>query len=196
MAEVLDTATARRPQIIEAATGIFLRYGYERTTMADIAKASGVSRPTLYSSFSDKERIYRAVLETMAAEKLAELQQGLAVHEDLEGRLHYACETWTIQGYELVRGNPDAKDLFDLAIPVVRETHAAFEEFLTGLLAGTVRVSAHSATPRETARMINAALKGFKDLASDADELRGMIRGLTGAVTAALAAKTRRPGHA
>jgi len=196
MAEAIDTATARRPQIIEAATGIFLRYGYERTTMADIAKASGVSRPTLYSSFSDKERIYRAVLEAMAAEKLAELRQGLAAHEDLEGRLHYACEAWTIEGYELVRGNSDAKDLFDLAIPVVRETHEAFEVFLTGLLDGPVRASASPGTPREAARMINAALKGFKDLANDADELRGMIRGLTGAVTAALAPKTKKPGSA
>ena len=51
----------RRDQIVEAATGIFWRYGYARTTMSDIAQASGLTRPTLYLSFPDKEQIFAAV---------------------------------------------------------------------------------------------------------------------------------------
>ena len=40
--------------------------------MSDIAQASGLTRPTLYLSFPDKEQIFAAVVEKMVAEKLAE----------------------------------------------------------------------------------------------------------------------------
>ena len=45
-------------QIIEAATSVFLRYGFRRTTMGDIAEAAGVSRPALYLRFCNKEHIF------------------------------------------------------------------------------------------------------------------------------------------
>jgi len=188
MTENLDTATARRPHVIEAATALFLKYGYERTTMGDIAKASGVSRPTLYASFSDKEQIYRAVLGAMASAKLAEIEEGLSRYDDLGSRVYYACEAWTLEGFDLIRGNPDARDLFDVAIPAVRETYAAFEAFLAELLRDAAERASYPASPEELARVVSSSLKGLKDLAGDGAELRRMIRGLTAAITTALTA--------
>jgi len=37
----------RSAGIVEAATGVFLRYGFSRTTMGDIAGAAGISRASL-----------------------------------------------------------------------------------------------------------------------------------------------------
>ena len=79
----LSAAAARRHHVITAATNVFLRYGYTRTTMNDIAKAAGLTRPTLYQSYPDKEAVFRAVIDEMATQLFATIQEGLAKHQGL-----------------------------------------------------------------------------------------------------------------
>ena len=134
MHEEATAAFARRRRVVEAATGVFLRYGYARTTMADIAQAAGLSRPTLYLTFPDKEGVFQAVIETMVATKLATIHNGLSKQLSLDAKLRFACESWGAEGFELVRANPDAKDAFDLSFARVRQGYAAFEELLAELL--------------------------------------------------------------
>jgi len=54
-----NAAMARRDDIVRAAIGVFLRYGYARTTMRDIAQATGLTRPTLYLTFPTKSESLR-----------------------------------------------------------------------------------------------------------------------------------------
>ena len=176
--------TDRRKSIIDAAQAVFLRYGFARTTMADIAKATGLSRPTLYASFPDKAEIFRAVLESMVTEELAALQAEVAAHEGFAARMAYLSEKWTLDGYDLVAANPDAKDMFDMSFAVVRESYAAFEALLAALIADAIADPARRAEAQRLARMSVAAMKGFKDIAEDREDLQGMIRSLVGAVAA------------
>ncbi|MET7773205.1 TetR/AcrR family transcriptional regulator [Nocardia sp. NPDC005366] len=46
-----------RGQILEAAQSTFLHFGVAKTTMDDIAKAAGVSRPTIYRYFRDRDTL-------------------------------------------------------------------------------------------------------------------------------------------
>jgi AcrR family transcriptional regulator len=46
-------------EIGRAALGVFRKYGYHRTTMADIANAASVGKGTLYEYFKDKADILR-----------------------------------------------------------------------------------------------------------------------------------------
>lgn len=48
-------------QVIEGARDIFLRDGFERASVDDIAKAAGVSKATLYSYFPDKAVLFTEV---------------------------------------------------------------------------------------------------------------------------------------
>ncbi len=43
---------ARRESILQAAVGVFLRYGYKKTSMDDLARAAGLSRQGLYLHFA------------------------------------------------------------------------------------------------------------------------------------------------
>ena len=49
--------------ILNAATVMFARYGYAKTTIGDIVTEAGVARQTVYNSFSSKEEILRAVVQ-------------------------------------------------------------------------------------------------------------------------------------
>ncbi len=61
----------RRQAIIEVAKDAFIRQGFENTSMSEIASRVGGSKATLYNYFSSKEEIFAAVMESSAAEKIA-----------------------------------------------------------------------------------------------------------------------------
>ncbi len=52
-----------RKKIVAAAHNIFHKKGYENTRMADIAEVLGVTKPTIYNYFHNKEDLFVAVAE-------------------------------------------------------------------------------------------------------------------------------------
>lgn len=59
------TSEARRKQIIEKATKSFSELGYEKTTIALLAGACGITEPALYRYFSSKEELFAEVLKAL-----------------------------------------------------------------------------------------------------------------------------------
>jgi AcrR family transcriptional regulator len=55
--------------ILDGAMQIFLTEGYAGTTMDKIAAAAGVSKPTVYNHFTDKEALFNALVQKLAIEK-------------------------------------------------------------------------------------------------------------------------------
>jgi AcrR family transcriptional regulator len=54
------TRAAREQQLLDLAEELFLSNGYERTSIEDIARAAGVTRPVVYEHYGSKEGIYLA----------------------------------------------------------------------------------------------------------------------------------------
>ena len=53
----------RKQQLIDISAQLFLQHGYPQVSMADIARAAGVTAPSLYRHFADKQALlYSAVL--------------------------------------------------------------------------------------------------------------------------------------
>ena len=50
---------AKTKSLLDVAAGVFAQYGYKRTTMNDVARAGGISRPALYLMFDNKEHLFR-----------------------------------------------------------------------------------------------------------------------------------------
>ncbi len=55
--------------ILDGAMQVFLEQGYAGTTMDKVASAAGVSKPTLYNHFQDKEALFNALMEKLVLEK-------------------------------------------------------------------------------------------------------------------------------
>jgi AcrR family transcriptional regulator len=55
--------------ILDGAMRVFLEQGYAGTTMDRIAAESGVSKPTVYSHFHDKEGLFNALMEQLVRKK-------------------------------------------------------------------------------------------------------------------------------
>jgi TetR/AcrR family transcriptional repressor of mexJK operon len=55
------TAVKRRA-ILDAATDLFLRKGYLRTSMEEVASRAAVSKQTVYKQFTDKDELFRNIV--------------------------------------------------------------------------------------------------------------------------------------
>ena len=64
----------RRPQVLDAALGLFLEHGYEGTSMAAVAEAAGVTKPVVYACFPGKDELFRALLRREEERILREIQ--------------------------------------------------------------------------------------------------------------------------
>lgn len=87
--------TARkRGDILDAARTAFLEHGYDGTSMDAVAAAAGVSKPTIYQHFGDKDRLFSAtiVADISAAESNTQaLIDALPATQHLERDLrHFA----------------------------------------------------------------------------------------------------------
>jgi AcrR family transcriptional regulator len=58
----------REEQLLEVAEGVFAQQGYQGTSIEDIARAAGVTRPVVYDHFGSKEGIYLACVRRARAE--------------------------------------------------------------------------------------------------------------------------------
>ncbi|CAM2151379.1 TetR/AcrR family transcriptional regulator, transcriptional repressor for nem operon [Pararobbsia alpina] len=70
---------------IDIATEMFWRKGYERTSLADLTKAIGITPPSFYFAFGSKEDLFRAVLARYRSSRLeyAEAATSLATARDV-----------------------------------------------------------------------------------------------------------------
>lgn len=176
MSDAVDTqADTRETRALDTAAEIFLRQGFARTTMGDIAQGVGISRPALYLMFSNKEAIFGGVIERMNAAQLAAIRRQLPDQRTLHEQLLLACQTWGAHGFDMMQANPPAADLFDISRASVRQVYAAFEELIVELLKEPIARSNCDATPEELARTLAYAMRGFRDTAVDGRDMRRLI---------------------
>jgi len=176
----------KEERILSAAQEVFSRYGYARTTMGDVAQATGISRPALYLVFPGKEELFSAVIHRMNEEAFRDIHAGLGACKTLEQELNLALERWIAQAYDIVYTSPDAKDLFLYSYPAMQEVAAEFQTFLAGLLRQALCASALEVASEDLAQALLFSVHGFKAVASSGADLRRMIALQVHVVAAAL----------
>jgi AcrR family transcriptional regulator len=68
----------RARRILDAAATLILRWGYDKTTLDDIAREAGVSKATMYLHWKTREDLFGALMKRERAEMADEIMRGLA----------------------------------------------------------------------------------------------------------------------
>jgi AcrR family transcriptional regulator len=180
----------KRENVLAAARQVFLRYGYKRTTMGDIAAEAHISRPALYVMFPSKEDVFGAVMEQLFGEMLATIRSGIAKRTTAYDKLVFAFDVWAIQPFKGVQASPDAKDVlessFAFAHAIASKAVADFERILVSILEPLTAQAPLTISPDRIAHILTAAVPGFKESASSVKQLQQMIEGLVTIVLAGL----------
>lgn len=76
-----------REQIMRAAETVFERYGLSKTTMDDIGREAGVSRPTVYRYFRDRDSLISAIIERRSRKLFAKTRKYIATQPTFADKL-------------------------------------------------------------------------------------------------------------
>ena len=80
---------------LEAAMQAFWEKSYEGATMADLTKAMGINRSSMYAAFGDKESLFHRVMERYREGRMSYIRQALAqpsLREVVAGLIHGTAE--------------------------------------------------------------------------------------------------------
>lgn len=174
--------TDRHQAILDAAVGVFLRYGYRKTSMDDLARAAELSRQGLYLHFPSKEALFTQAVTRLTGQALAAMRaslarEGVALEERLVGAftaLHAA------QGQS---GGPmpleHMAEIVATARQLVGPVLAAFEQALVEALEQAIAAAGATApglTARALALHLQAASHGLKHHAATAADYEAGMR--------------------
>lgn len=80
------TPTATADRIRRSALALFARQGYEATTLAQIAAAVGIKKPSLYNHVDSKEALFLTLAERVEAEFFDVLDNSLTRYDHADAR--------------------------------------------------------------------------------------------------------------
>jgi len=175
---------SRREALLEAAVGVFARYGFRKTSMDEVARAAGVSRQGLYLLFADKEELFRKALTHKLTRQLSAAVGALSRTGDpLQGRLIAACDEWA--GQFIGTMGADAADLMCASTTLAGDTLAHYEALFEMALAHAIEASpllsfctAAGVSPADAAKALHATARGLKQGSGSRQEF---MRGMTAA---------------
>ena len=128
-----------RDQILEAAGEHFSRYGYEKTTVSDLAKAIGFSKAYIYKFFDSKEAIGEAICSKTLNAIVAAVEEAVAGASTPTEKFRRMFKTLTATGASLFFND---RKLHDIAVHSAGEgwpSARAYAERIRQILMDIVR---------------------------------------------------------
>lgn len=158
---------AIRKQIVEAAGAHFSRYGYNKTTVSDLAKAVGFSKAYIYKFFDSKNAIGQAICAETLEGLLANAQAAVRDADTATEQMRRFFAAIVASSAELFF---DDQKLYEIAMHSVIEKWPSCQAYCAALeqtvreivLAGRASGEFERKTPLdETARAIMRAMESF-----------------------------------
>ena len=124
--------------ILEAATRCFVRYGFSKTTMNDIAREAGVARQTLYNAYPGKNDVLRAAMRNNVDAIFEQVENGWAEMDSFEDKLDLFYQLGPLAWWDMVQTAPDTAELIDglhsVGAEVLNEANARWAKRFEALI--------------------------------------------------------------
>lgn len=166
-----------RDVVLRAALTRFSNYGYKRTSLNDIADEAGLSRPTLYSYFKNKEAILRGVSQGLHDATIVNIEKALMADTDLQTRLEQCFWAWSEPFMRILFGSLHGAELMGassaMACDISADARLRFQALLEKHLRkanrdGHIALKTAGLTIEQAAEFLILALNGLSS--DDVDE--------------------------
>ena len=174
----------KKIQILNAAAKVFYQHGGAKTKFGDIAKEAGISRPTLYAAFEDKNAIMIATIHHISEQLLEVIKGQIADKVTAEERLMLFNNIAIIEPYKLIQQSEDAADILsghnDDGRNAIRETLEQRSLFLYEMLKPFARDEFAEDALIAHCRTYVLSSSGLKSTVAGDDELQNCLVVLSG----------------
>ncbi len=198
MTEAETPIEPKEAAILRAAFECFARYGLRRTSMADIAKGAGMSRPALYLHYAGKDDIFNALVRLHFERSEKAVAQVLATPGPAAERLLAAFHAIDGDAVEAMLNSPHADEILSanttFTQPAVEDAHARITGHLAdwisrGVAQGQLSLAGLNASAEEIAATLMATKFGIKACARDFPDYRAAQSRLAAVFGKALSAE-------
>ncbi|MFM2417340.1 MAG: hypothetical protein RL385_2063 [Pseudomonadota bacterium] len=167
-----------RARLLEAAVQVFLRFGYRKTSMEEVARAAHISRQGLYLHFATKEALFVATVTHLVegAEESARtaLEDGTAPISERVARAFDA-----LVGRFVGTLGADTADLVEASSALVGDCFREHEQRACEIVAKALRTAGLGAaykpvgvSARQLAETLYATARGYKYTCATRDEFK------------------------
>ena len=156
---------AKRQLILDSAMAVVLRYGFQRTTMEDVAREAGISRPALYLLFANKTDIYRALAESLMGKALEAARAALEAGGSAEERVFRAVKAGILEPTDLMMATAHGAELLDMKHAMAADALQTWRAQKSAMIAGALETSgAAAAKGMSGAALADILLDGMEGL--------------------------------
>jgi len=156
-----------REQLVQSARQVFVRFGYKKTALDDIAREARKGKSTIYYYFKSKDEIFKAVIDAEAEIRAKTIDDQISILEDPQQKLktYIYVRMLTLKKvgnyYEAIKNdlldnlyfvNSFRNNHFDAEINLVKDL------LLEGIEKGVYTIQ----NPELTAKTIVTLLQGFE----------------------------------
>ena len=131
-----------RKRILTAALTLFGRHGFQRTSMADIAREAGIARATLYLRFSEKGALFEALAALLVDEALARAEAAWVPGAPLSANIAETLLAKDLGFFRIINGTPHGAELLGLDAGMTAAHVARLDAGFAALLARRGREAA------------------------------------------------------
>lgn len=165
----------KRGTILESALTVFFAYGFKKTSMDDIAKEAGVSRPALYQLFRNKTDIFRALSQDLMQNALVKARGAFeqpgppreqlfnAINDSIM-EMHRFC-VQSVHGAELIGINQEiARDIeYDWKIEMIAVIAAGIDQAIENGTADGSKLKEKNLDSEAVARILMHSMEGMRE---------------------------------
>lgn len=153
--EIIETDT--RERILVVAERLFRQIGYQKTTVADIAKELRMSPANVYRFFDSKKSIHEGVARGLMGEVELEAQRIAQTHGPAATRLRELMTTVHRMNSERYVGDSKLHEMVEIAMEEDWDVCVAHMELITGTI-GSVIAEGAASGEFEVADVMTASL--------------------------------------
>jgi AcrR family transcriptional regulator len=132
------TGGDKRAKALASAYDVFLRYGFRRTTMDDIAKEAGMSRPALYLLFKNKPEIFRALAQDVCVRCLSGAEAVLKTRLKKSDKLLAILDLGMLDVMEELARSPHGEELIGVEHEIAADIDTHWHKNLSGFLSHVI----------------------------------------------------------
>jgi AcrR family transcriptional regulator len=149
---------ARVEQLLNVAEVLFAEHGFDGTSIEQIARAAGITRPVVYDHFGSKDGIYLACVRRARDQLQGAMAEGIVGVDDLESRLEAGLDAC----FAFIEADPARWAVMFRGVAVTGDTadEATRLRFATVSIIADLIQAASPATPRREADAFAHALSG------------------------------------
>lgn len=173
-----------RARLVEAGTALFAAHGFRGTTMEAIAERARVAKATAYAHFANKDQVFRAVIQQVAEDFLAQAEAAAAVAPTPEAAVLASLSTKQLLAFDLLHASGHGAELLEaverIGGALTESLHARYVASLARWVAGCTAVAPGDAVA--VATVLDHAAYGLGFRAPDREVLRRNLAVLVRAV--------------